>query len=225
MFALHVSSGKKKRKIGVMRLNIALPLTFLAAALCLAPAVSGQSKHVSDLGVGKLLVAPREAPDLTFAQTVILLVRFDADGTVGLVINHRSNVPMSRAFEQLKAADNRSDPVYLGGPVNLRAVFALLRAKNRPEDAPRVLGDVYLISTKPLLEKMLTSAAGPNDLHTFVGYCGWGAGQLQREMDLGVWYVFNGDAKLVFDVDPDTLWSRLIAHTEQIMVRATPPRW
>ena len=205
-----------------MRFKCAFPLSIIAVALCLPLVVAAQSKRVKDLGVGKLLVASRDFPDPSFAKTVVLLVELDGDGTVGLVINHRTRIPISRALD-LKAANNRSDPVYLGGPVNSAAVLALLRASRKPDEARQVVGDVYLVSTRPLLEKTFAAGAGPGEIHTFVGYCGWGAGQLEHEMSLGVWYIFDGDAKLVFDSDPDSLWSRLVARTEQIFVRAGPP--
>jgi putative transcriptional regulator len=200
-------------------MRFAVRLLILAAVLCLPLEVAAQSKRVSDLAVGKLLVAPRDAPDGTFANSVILLVEFDEDATVGLIINRRSKVPISRALHELKGANDRSDPVYLGGPVNLAAVFALLRAGSKPDEARRVMGNVYLVSNRTLLEQTLVAGKGPGDFHAYVGYCGWGAGQLQHEMDLGVWYVFNGDASLVFDSNPDSLWSRLIALTEQKFAR------
>ena len=212
----------KKRKIGVMRFKFAIPLSIVAAVLFLPLDVAAQSMRVEDLGVGKLLVAPRDAPDPHFAKTVVLLVQFDGNGTLGLMINHPTKVPISRALEQLKAAKNRSDPIYLGGPVEASMVLALLRARNQPDDARRVVGDVYLVSTRPLLERTLAAGTGPGEFHAYAGYCGWGAGQLEKEMKLGGWYIFSGDAKLVFDSDPDSVWSRLIARMEQKVERWRP---
>ena len=206
-----------------MRFKFALHLLTGAALLCLPPDVAAQSMRVQDLGVGKLLVAPRDAPDPHFAKTVVLLVQLDADGTLGLIINHPTKVPMSRALDQLKAANNRSDPIYLGGPVDVSTVLALLRTRNQPDDARRVVGDVYMVSTRPLLEKTLAAGTGPAEFHAYLGYCGWGAGQLEKEMKLGVWYIFDGDAKLVFDSDPDSVWSRLIARIELKVERRRPP--
>ena len=75
-----------------------------------------QSKNIKDLSAGKLLVASRDLADPNFAETVVLLVRYDAQGVIGLVLNRRSDVPLSRAFKDLKAAQGRSDQVYFGGP-------------------------------------------------------------------------------------------------------------
>ncbi|MGH9654267.1 MAG: YqgE/AlgH family protein, partial [Bryobacteraceae bacterium] len=88
---------------------------------------------------GRLLVATEKLGDPAFAQSVILIVDSDDQGTVGLMINRRTTVPISRIFKRKRAG---SDPVYIGGPVELRSVQALLRSSVRVSDATRVVGGV-----------------------------------------------------------------------------------
>src|SRR5580692_11118179 len=78
-----------------------------------------QFKNPKDLGIGKLLVASRGLGDPHFARTVILLVHYDENGVVGLFLNRRTDVPLSQVLD-LKAAKDRSDPVYIGALWNLR---------------------------------------------------------------------------------------------------------
>jgi putative AlgH/UPF0301 family transcriptional regulator len=183
--------------------------------------------QTSDLAVGKLLVASRDLGDPNFAKTVILLVRYDDDqGAVGLAINKRTDIPLSRAFQDLKEAKGRTDPIYIGGPVELNTVMALLRASSKPEGASRVFGDVYLISDKDLLTQTLASKAEAAVFHAYVGYAGWGPGQLEHEVELGAWHIVPASAATVFHADPDSLWERLIKQTELQIARAltyTPP--
>ena len=71
-------------------------LPVAAALLCWQTAtapVSAQSMQPSDLAAGKLLVASRDLPDPNFAKTVILLVQYDDEGVVGLIVNRRSQGP------------------------------------------------------------------------------------------------------------------------------------
>ena len=209
-----------------MKFQCALPVLVVGVGLCLPPVAPAQSKQVRDLGLGKILVAPRDCPDPNFAKAVVLLVQFDEDGAVGLMINHPTDVPLSRALNQVKAANGRSDPIYLGGPVDVSTVMALLRAGSKPNDARRVVGDVYLVSTRGLLEKTLAAGTGPGGFRAYVGYCGWGAGQLQNETNLGAWLIFDGSARLAFDSEPESVWSRLIARTEQRVAGGPmPPHW
>ena len=65
-----------------------------ASACCLA----AQSKNPEDLAVGKMLVATRHGTDSLFAKSVILLVRYDHTGALGLMVNRRTTIPISRAL-------------------------------------------------------------------------------------------------------------------------------
>jgi putative transcriptional regulator len=174
-----------------------------------------QSKSAKDLGVGKVLVASRDLGDQNFAETAVLLIDYDEKSVVGLILNHRSDVPLSSLFETLQAAKRRSDPVYSGGPVDETAILALRRSRTKLADAERIFGDVYVISSKALLEKTIAEGVGSNAFHAYVGYAGWTNDQLQQEVEAGAWYVFQGDVDMVFDSDPDSLWSRLIRRTEE----------
>ncbi len=167
------------------------------------------------MAIGKLLVASRDLNDPNFAKTVILLVHYAAgQGAVGLVLNKRTDVLIARVFHDLKEAGGRKDPVYIGGPVELNSVLALLKSASKPEGAEKVFGDVYLIGNKDLLTKTLASSAEATVFHAYIGYAGWGAGQLEHEVELGAWHIMPADAGTVFHADPDSVWERLIRRTE-----------
>jgi putative transcriptional regulator len=173
-----------------------------------------QFRNTKDLAPGKLLVASRELGDPNFAKTVILLVHYDTEGVIGLMINRRTAVPISRVFADLKTAKDISDPVYLGGPVETPTVFALLRSKDTLEGGEHVFGGVYWISTKSALEKTISSRPDPGAFHVYLGYAGWTADQLRNEIRLGGWFVFQADNQTVFNANPDSLWHEMIKKTE-----------
>jgi putative transcriptional regulator len=178
-----------------------------------------QSKNARSLAAGKVLVASRNLGDPHFAKTVILLVRYDAQGVLGLVLNHRTDVPLSRALDSLKGAKDRSDPVYLGGPLETAAVFALLQSAAKPEGAEHVFGSVYLIHSKPLFEQTISAQPKPDVFHCYLGYAGWSQDQLRQEVGLGAWFVFPAEVSTVFNADPDALWLEMIRKTEMQMAR------
>jgi len=200
-------------------LRVAAGILSLQVAVQLA---AGQSTRPSDLAQGKLLVAARDLPDPNFAKTVVLLVQYDADGVVGLIVNRRSQVPISKVLDNVAGAKNRTDSVYEGGPVSQTEVLALLRSRKQPGESKRVLADTFLLSSKEDLEQAFQSAVEPDRVHVYAGYAGWTPPQLEHEMDVGAWFVFQGSAASVFDSDPDTLWSRLIRETELRVARAAP---
>lgn len=172
--------------------------------------VPAQSEDTKELVAGEILVARRELQDPNFAATVVLLVQYDEEGTVGLIINRQSKVPVSKLSPELAAAKGRAEPLYLGGPVETGAVMALLRTRTKPEEAKRVSAEVYLISGKAALEKTMNSTTSANALRVYLGYAGWANGQLEWELGMDAWTVLPANAGIVFDPHPETLWSRLI---------------
>jgi putative AlgH/UPF0301 family transcriptional regulator len=172
-----------------------------------------QSRNSLDLGVGKLLVASRSLGDPDFARTVVLLVRYDEKGVVGLILNRRTDIPLSRVLD-LKAAKSRSDRVYLGGPVGPSAVLALFQSSAKMEKAEKIFGAVYLISDKTLFEQTISARPDPGVFHVYLGYAGWTQDQLRTEVQSGAWFVLPADSAAVFGSDPDSLWLQMIRKTE-----------
>ena len=180
-----------------------------------------QFKNPKDLGIGKLLVANRGLGDPRFAGTVILLVRYDEHGVLGLVLNRRTNVPLSQVLD-LKAAKDRSDPVYIGGPMEPSAAFALFQSSAKIGKAENIFRGVYLISDKGLFEKTISARPDPNVFHVYLGYAGWTQDQLRAEVQLGAWFVFPADTATIFNSDPDSLWLQMIQKTELQLAKTEP---
>ena len=161
-----------------------------------------------DLAAGQLLVATRKSHDPELAQSVVVLIHYDEQGAVGLIVNHPSKVPLSQVFPELTAAKARSEPAYSGGPVIL-GVRGLLRSKTKPEKAEHLFADVYVTASKALLEKTIAAGAPPSAFRVYVGYTGWSQQQLKNEVGLGLWRIIRGDAGVVFDPNPLAVWTRL----------------
>ena len=176
--------------------------------------VPAQSKNAEDLRAGKLLVASRGLGDSNFAKTVILLIQSNDQGFVGLILNRRTDIALSRVLEGFQGTKGRSDRAYLGGPVEVPAIFALLKSPSRVDGAEHIFGNVYLLSTKALLEQTLAANADPQVFHVYLGYAGWTKDQLRKEVELGAWFIFPPDSGAVFTADPGSLWPRMIRETE-----------
>jgi putative transcriptional regulator len=183
-----------------------------AGLLLLGGTLPAQTQKVEDLVAGKVLVMERDAPDPNFAQSVILLIHYDTDGVVGLMLNRAADVPLSR-LRELEGTRQRADPAYVGGPVEVGVVTALLRASNAPPEAMHVAADIYAVQSRKGLEAALKNSKGPADLRVYLGYCGWIIPQLKNEVKLGSWHIFEHGERFAFDAEPATLWKRLIGRT------------
>lgn len=180
---------------------------------------------VRELAAGKLLVAARDLRDPNFSETVILLADFTREGAMGVIINRRTRVPVTRLFPQLKAPEDHPALLYLGGPVAATGVLGLVRSDAARDDSRHVVDDIYLVATREPLESLIAAGVGPSRFRVYLGYAGWGPGQLERETAQGSWHIVQSESDVVFDADPGSLWRRQIRRTDERMARrgAGPP--
>lgn len=157
-----------------------------------------------------LLLATPALLDPNFAETVILLLDADDDGVLGVVLNRPSGLAVG---EVLRAwADVVADPpvLFQGGPVATDGAIAVALRRGDPTSTPgggigfrAVVDRLALLDLDTPIELV---SADLDELRIFIGYSGWGAGQLQAEIDEGSWYVVPGTADDIFRADTATLW-------------------
>ena len=184
--------------LAVLSVAGALPM-FPAATQGRLPDDRLHQASVKALAGGKLLVAARRLPNPNFGNAVILLADFSSDGAVGLVVNRTSDVTVARVFPHLTPTLASAGQAFLGGPVDKTRPMVLVRSTASPAEARRVLDGVYLLTAREAIESAVTSSATQGHLRVYLGYAGWGPGQLEAETAEGVWHVLAGDADAVFD--------------------------
>jgi putative transcriptional regulator len=159
---------------------------------------------------GKFLVAARGLNDPNFERTVVLLVEHGEGGSVGLVVNRPTGVPLSKLFAGEPLLESRQGSLFAGGPVGAGRFLLLLRAHRPPERSRRVFADVYL-GWSP---EALRDARGISDCRVYSGYAGWAPGQLDAEIARGDWHLLPAEVPLVFDPRPEQVWEQLTRRTE-----------
>ena len=152
---------------------------------------------------GHLLIAAPELSDPNFFHTVVLIFRHDDEGAAGLVLNRRTHATLDQVWKQISETDCRSRaPLCLGGPVE--GPLMALHAQESLAEID-VMPGVYVAASQTNLEQL---AAGADEAaRFFVGYAGWGAGQLERELGESAWLTLPATADHVFG-DHDRLWEQ-----------------
>jgi putative transcriptional regulator len=181
---------------------------FLFCALSILPLAAAEP---SDNLTGQLLVATPEMRDPRFAETVIYMVRHNADGAFGLVINR----PLAKGpIEDLLKGFGIDSPeakgeiiVHYGGPVSPRAGFVLHSDEVLIGDSTKVADGIAMTADVRLLEAM-SRGEGPHQSLFMLGYAGWARGQLEGELMAGSWFVVSGDPALIFDNDAGRKWQQ-----------------
>ena len=131
---------------------------------------------------GSLLVAHPNMLDPNFRRTVLFISMHDPkEGALGVIINRPLDKQVADLVTGTPPAGLASVPVFLGGPVGKnQLVFAAFEWQQ---------GAGFRLNHNVSFEE--TSA--PDDpkklgrIYAFVGYAGWGAGQLEAEMKQKAW--------------------------------------
>jgi putative transcriptional regulator len=172
-----------------------------------------------ELAKGKFLVASKQLRDPQFFETVVLLIEYDSQGAMGLVINRPTTVKLSKVLPEIEGLQKRSDTIYLGGPVAKNQLMLLIRTNSPPEGSRLVFKDIYISSSQTIIEKMIDNPDTPERFRVYAGYAGWAPGQLDREVSRGGWHILRADEESVFDKTPSEIWPELIRRSSALWVR------
>lgn len=162
---------------------------------------------------GKLLVAMPQMGDPRFHKAVIFMCAHDANGAMGLVINHiLPGLELSELLTQLHIEDVQPDediPVMSGGPVETARGFILHEGDFSQVESLKIESDIYVTGTIDAL-KAVAQGQGPEKMLFILGYAGWTAGQLDQEIQQNAWLVIDADPDVIFNGDADDRWDRAI---------------
>jgi putative transcriptional regulator len=162
---------------------------------------------VEDSLRGKLLIASPALVDPNFARTVVFITEHNDEGAMGIVLNRPSDTAVDSVVSEL-AEIAGGEPVYVGGPVQPEALVLLAEFTNLEAAAWIVVADVGLASADVDLAELADSVRRGR---VYAGYSGWGAGQLEAEMEVDSWIVEPPLPAELFPEDPGTLWSDVLA--------------
>lgn len=208
-----------KRTIGNRGLRVAAVLCVLTIWVAPAPAAGVEPEPAR----GMLLVASRSLLDGNFAASVVLLTRYSKDGAMGLVINRPIGVDPMALLTDIEGIEGYRGKLHGGGPVSIHRIFILIRSSRPPESAQHVFDDVYASHSRDLLEALRPDLPDDDVLRFYAGYAGWGAGQLDAEIDRGDWHVVAATVEIVFAEHPDKVWERLLPPPPSIIAERGMP--
>ena len=144
---------------------------------------------------GMLLVAAPTLLDPNFVDTVVLLLDADDEGAIGVVLNRPTPVPVEEVLPDWGPVVAEPEVLFQGGPVSTEGALAVALLEDGvvvPDAGFRpVAGPFGLVALDTPVDALAGRLAG---VRIFAGYAGWGAGQLEEEIEEGAWYVVPAEA-------------------------------
>lgn len=164
-----------------------------------------ENRH--DPARGRLLISEPYLADPYFRRTVVLLCAHDEEGSFGFVLNRFVDMDVADLMENMPHVPSR---LGIGGPVQSGSLYYLHTLGTRLPGSVEVVDGVSMGGDFEHLRNILaTDARLAKRVRFFVGYSGWGADQLQRELDQRSWLVGTADQRAIMDIRANDLW----AHT------------
>jgi len=153
---------------------------------------------------GSLLLAHPAMRDPNFRRAVVLLSSHGNDGAMGVVLNRPLGKRLGDLNAQFAASPLAAVPVYQGGPVQTKQ---LILAAWQPD--PLAAGYKLYFGIDVDKAEMLKAEDGVK-LRAFLGYSGWGKGQLEMELRHNTWVITPVSPELLDQAEGQGLWRSIL---------------
>lgn len=157
----------------------------------------------------QLLIAMPNLQDPNFARTVTYICEHGEHGAMGIVINRPTDLRLADVLQHMQIEGGMGAAgeqiVYLGGPVEEERGF-VLHTHTEPWDSTLAVNEAISITTSRDILEAMARGEGPEHTLVALGYAGWGAGQLEREMQQNAWLSGPVDQSILFELPADQRW-------------------
>jgi putative transcriptional regulator len=172
-------------------------------------AAAATAAQATDLSKSMILVAKPELVDQLYGSTILVVAPVGGDQHAGFIVNRPTNVTLAELFPQDGPSRKVVDPVYLGGPLNPQAIFALVKREQSPGGQSfELMPGLYAVVDEDTVDRIIRAES---DHARFVaGLVVWRRGELRAEIERGAWYVLPPDAHLALRKPSQGLWEELV---------------
>ena len=157
----------------------------------------------------QLLIAMPALQDPNFARTVTYICEHGEHGAMGIVLNRPTNLRLGDILQHMEIEDGLYEAVdqmvFLGGPVEEERGF-VLHTRGEPWDSTLAVDEDISITTSRDILQAMARGGGPRQTLVALGYAGWGAGQLERELQENAWLSGPADQSILFELPPEQRW-------------------
>jgi putative transcriptional regulator len=157
---------------------------------------------------GKVIISEPLSDDGFFGRSVVLLNEHNSNGTVGFILNKPSKFTVDQFLDSYKELKL---PVYIGGPVANDTLHFIHKSKGLITDSVKITKDLYWGGNMNELPELIENQKiFLKDIKFFIGYSGWDADQLAKEIGNNFWVVTSLDSSMILTNQVKDLWSRAV---------------
>jgi len=162
---------------------------------------------------GQLLIAHPLLNDGFFNRSVIYLTNYTDEGVLGFILNFKTQFKLRDVRPNIT---NGNFPIYEGGPVAKDQLFFLHTLGNDVSESVQLKDNVYFGGDfNEMLHLIEHGKVKSHEVRFFAGYSGWGADQLQAEINSKSWLINENPSQDIFLINPEDIWRQQLSEIKQ----------
>jgi putative transcriptional regulator len=159
-------------------------------------------------GKGKILISEPFLPDTFFNRSIVYLTDHSSQGSVGFILNKKLDLQVSAAIEGFEGWDEN---LSLGGPVAPDTLHYLHNLGDLIPKSVLVEGNIFWGGDIDSIRELIkTGKINKSQIRFFLGYSGWSAGQLERELKENSWVIAKVNSNIVLNNGGDDIWKKVL---------------
>ena len=155
---------------------------------------------------GSILISEPFLQDAYFQRSVVLLVEHNTQGSMGFVLNKKTDLIVNTFFPELE--EYPEIPIYLGGPVSANRLFFIHSLGDLiVPDSVKIKDRLYFDGDFEAVKRYIQNGHSiEGKVKFFLGYSGWTEGQLGNEINKNSWVVSHAAKENVLLADGESFW-------------------
>ncbi|PWJ59976.1 putative transcriptional regulator [Dyadobacter jejuensis] len=163
---------------------------------------------MQQINKGSILIAQPYLGDPNFERGAVLICEYAVEGCFGFVLNQPTNLLLSDVLEE---SIYQEVPLYLGGPVEKNTLHYIHRRPDLIDEGVEIMDGLYWGGDFDRVKTLINiNTLTPEDIRFFIGYSGWGTGQIEDEMEAQTWIVTKVTADFLFNTPADQFWRAVL---------------
>jgi putative transcriptional regulator len=157
---------------------------------------------------GKILISEPFLPDTFFNRSVVYLTDHNPKGSVGFILNKKLDIKISDA---VSGFEGWNEHLNMGGPVAPDTLHYIHNLGALVPKSVHVDGDIYWGGDIDTIRELIKSGSvSPAQIRFFLGYSGWSAGQLERELKENSWVIAKVKSEMILNSRGVDSWKRFL---------------
>jgi putative transcriptional regulator len=157
---------------------------------------------------GKILISEPFLPDTFFNRSIVYLTDHTEQGSVGFILNKKLDLQVSAAIDGF---ENWNENLSMGGPVAPDTLHYLHNLGDLIPRSVHVEGSIFWGGDIDVIRELIKNKKiDQSQIRFFLGYSGWSAGQLERELKENSWVIAKVNSNIVLNNKGDDIWKKVL---------------